>query len=105
MARPTQEQNPPERSYGSSDKDGEDVADLALALTVIGGPDWRDPSVAPVPLGGWQAVDPRKLRVAFYTSHADAQPTAETAAVCRAVAGMFATAPQAGALPTRWRTA
>jgi amidase len=66
------------------------VADLALALTVIGGPDWRDPSVAPMPLGDWQAVDPRRLRVAFYTHHVDAQPTAEIAAVCRSVAEMFA---------------
>jgi amidase len=65
------------------------VEDLALALAVIGGPDWRDPSVVPAPLADWQAVNPRTLRVAFYTHHADAEPTPETAAVCRAVAALF----------------
>jgi amidase len=66
------------------------VEDLALALQVIGGQDWRDPSVVPMPLGDWQAVDVRTLRVAFYTHHADAEPTAETATVCRTVAALFA---------------
>lgn len=66
------------------------VEDLALALEVIGGPDWADPSVVPMPLADWQAVDVRSLRVAFYTRHAEAEPTAETEAVCRSVAALFA---------------
>ncbi len=66
------------------------VEDLALALAVIGGPDWRDPSVVPMPLADWRAVNVRGLRIACYTHHDEAEPTAETAAVCRTVADMLA---------------
>jgi amidase len=62
------------------------VEDLALALSIIGGPDWRDASAVPVPLADWRAVELRGLRVAFYTHHEEAEPTAETAAACVAVA-------------------
>lgn len=51
------------------------VEDLALALSVIGGPDGRDASAVPVPLGDWRAVELAALRVAFYTSHAEADPS------------------------------
>jgi amidase len=60
------------------------VEDLALGLAVIAGVDGRDPSAMPVPLGEWRAVDVRGLRVAFYTHHAEAKPSAETDATCRA---------------------
>lgn len=62
------------------------VEDLALALPLIMGPDWQDTSVVPVPLGDWREVRLEALKVAFYTHHAEAEPTAETAASTRAVA-------------------
>lgn len=71
------------------------VEDLALALGVIAGPDWRDPSVAPVPLGDWRDVDLRGLRVATFTSFEGASCTAETASAVQAAAGALA---DAGAL-------
>jgi amidase len=45
------------------------VEDLALALPIIAGPDWRDSSVIPMPLGNYLTVDVSKLKVAFYTQH------------------------------------
>lgn len=50
------------------------VADLGLALAVIQGVDGVDASVVPMPLADWRTVELRPLRVAFYTSHADAHP-------------------------------
>ncbi|MGC9522960.1 MAG: amidase [Anaerolineae bacterium] len=63
------------------------VEDLALALPILSGPDWRDASVIPIPLEDWRAVDLSALRVAFYTHHAGAEPTSETAETCRRAAG------------------
>lgn len=62
------------------------VEDLALALPLLGGIDFRDASVMPMPLGDWRAVEMRGLRVAWYTHHAEAEPTAETTATCRRAA-------------------
>jgi amidase len=62
------------------------VEDLALVLPILAGPDGRDPSVVPVPVPDWRTIDVAGLRVAWYTHHAEAEPTPETAAVCRAVA-------------------
>jgi amidase len=62
------------------------VEDLAMALPILMGPDWQDASVVPVPLGDWNEVELRALRVAFYTHHAEAEPTAQTAAATRAAA-------------------
>jgi amidase len=62
------------------------VADLALALPIISGVDWQDASVIPMPLADWRAVDMSSLRVAFYTHHAEAEPTPETAETCRRAA-------------------
>jgi amidase len=58
------------------------VEDLALALSIIQGVDWRDASVIPMPLNDWRAVDLTRLRVAFYTEHETAQP----APVCKQAA-------------------
>ena len=33
------------------------VEDLALALPILSGEDWKDPSVIPMPLADWRAVD------------------------------------------------
>jgi amidase len=45
------------------------VADLALLLPIIAGPDGRDPTVAPVPLGDPAAVDVTKIRVALHNDN------------------------------------
>jgi amidase len=66
------------------------VEDLALALPIISGVDWRDPSVIAVPLDDWRAVALRELRVAFYIHHDGASPTPETAATCRLAARSLA---------------
>ncbi len=66
------------------------VEDLALVLPVISGVDWLDASVVPMPLADWRAVDVRGLRVAFYTHHAAAEPTTETAATCQRAAQTLA---------------
>ncbi len=65
------------------------VEDLALLLGIIGGPDWQDASVVPVPLLDYKVVELKELRVAFYTRHPDCQPQAETThAVHRAVTAL-----------------
>ncbi len=63
------------------------VEDLALALPILSGPDDRDASVIPMPLGDRRTVDLTALRVAFYTHHDGAAPTTETAETCRRAAG------------------
>ena len=68
------------------------VEDLALALSIIAGPDWRDASVAAVPLGDYRAVDLKTLRVAFFTDNGIAAPTPETAEVVRQAARALADA-------------
>ncbi len=54
------------------------VEDLALALPILVGMDWRDAGVVPMPLGDHRAVDLRGLRVAFFTSTPLGAPTPET---------------------------
>jgi amidase len=66
------------------------VEDLALALPILSGPDWRDPSVIPLPLANWREVDVASLRVAFYTHHPTAEPTPETVITCRRAAQALA---------------
>lgn len=80
------------------------VADLELALGVIAGPDWRDPSVAPVPLGPSVDVTLAGLRVAWYTAHpggADPGPDMVRGVNRAAVALAEAGARVQGALPPR----
>lgn len=62
------------------------VEDLALALPILSGVDWQDASVIPMPLADWRVVDVGSLRMAFYTHHAEAEPTPETAETCRCAA-------------------
>jgi Asp-tRNA(Asn)/Glu-tRNA(Gln) amidotransferase A subunit family amidase len=45
------------------------VEDLGLLLGVIAGADGIDPYAVDVPLRDWRAVDPARLRVAFYDDH------------------------------------
>jgi amidase len=65
------------------------VEDLALVLPLLTGMDWKDASVIPMPLADWRTVDVRSLRVAFYTHHAEAEPTPETAETCRQAARLL----------------
>jgi amidase len=53
------------------------VDDLALALSVLQGPDGRDPRCVPGPAA--QPADVHSLRVAWYTDNGTASPTPETA--------------------------
>jgi amidase len=62
------------------------VEDLALALPIIAGPDWRDSSVIPMPLGNYRKMDLSKLKVAFYTQHAKGSPKADTVETVHEVA-------------------
>ena len=62
------------------------VEDLALALKIISGPDGLDPSVIPVALGDYKAVDLCSLRVAFHTDNDIFPATPETVEVVRHVA-------------------
>jgi amidase len=65
------------------------VADLELALAVIAGPDGRDASTVPVPLGRSKEVAPGRLRVASFTTFEGAEPSpAVIAAVERAASAL-----------------
>jgi len=65
------------------------VEDLALALPILSGTDGKDASVIPMLLRNWKSVDLGSLRVAFYTHHAEAEPTLETAETCRHAAKLL----------------
>src|SRR3954462_1900301 len=62
------------------------VADVALLLRIVAGPDGSDGGVAPVPLGDPAAVDAGALHVAVQVENGLATPTAETVAAVRAAA-------------------
>src|SRR5262245_49222074 len=68
------------------------VEDLHLLLSILTGPDGRDPSVAPAPLGDPRTIEIKKLRVAFHTDNGIYAPTAETAATVNASAKVLAEA-------------
>src|SRR5262245_37349694 len=63
------------------------VEDLALALSLIAGVDWRDAGVVPMPLGDASAVDIRSLRVAHFTALERASPSAEVIEATAAAVG------------------
>lgn len=62
------------------------VEDVALVLSIVSGPDWRDPHAHAVPLGDYRRVKVRGLRVAYYTDNGYLSPTPKTAATVREVA-------------------
>lgn len=53
------------------------VEDLAIALTLICGPDGLDPAVVPVAMGNPGEVDPAKLRIAWYADNGIVTPEAD----------------------------
>jgi amidase len=68
------------------------VEDLALVLPLISGPDFRDPSVVPTPVGDFRSVDVRSLRVAFHTDNGVVPPAPEIAETVRQAAAALAAA-------------
>jgi amidase len=66
---------------------GRSVADVALVLRTVAGPDGRDAAVVPVALGDPAAVTLRGLRVAVHTRADAAVTDAQTAAVVDRAAG------------------
>lgn len=52
------------------------VEDLGLLLPIICGPDWRDPTVVPVPLGDPSDVEIQNLRIAVHTDNGILKPIA-----------------------------
>jgi len=68
------------------------VEDLYLILSIVTGPDGRDPSVAPAPLGDPRTIEIKKLRVAFHTDNGIYAPTVETAATVKASAKILSDA-------------
>jgi amidase len=68
------------------------VEDLALALPILAGTDWRDATVVAAPLGDMQTVDLASLRVAFFTDNSIFAPTPETAETVRQAAQALAAA-------------
>ena len=68
------------------------VDDLYPRLSVISGPDWRDPGIVPAPLYDPADVDVTTLRVAMHTDNGVFAPTAETAETVRAAARCLADA-------------
>ncbi len=65
------------------------VEDLALILPILAGPDYVDAAIAPVPLGDPSKVDLKSLRVAWYTSVADLEPTSQIQRMVQDCAGMM----------------
>ena len=65
------------------------VEDLALILPIISGVDWRDPAIAPMPIGDPQAIRLQGLRVAVHTDNGVKTPTPETIAAVRAAANVL----------------
>ena len=68
------------------------VDDLYPILSVIAGPDWRDPGIVPAPLYDPADVDITSLRVAMHTDNGVYAPTPETAEAVRAAARCLADA-------------
>jgi amidase len=62
------------------------VQDLFLGLSIMNGPDLRDPYAVPAPLGSPDEVDLAGLRVATYLDDGVSPPTDEVAAVVSAAA-------------------
>lgn len=65
------------------------VEDLALLLPLLAGPDNWDAAMAPVPLGDPAKVEVKKLRVAYYTSNGETDPTPEIQALVKQCVGYF----------------
>jgi amidase len=65
------------------------VEDIALLMSIIGGPDNSDATMAPVPLSDYTKVDLKKLRVAYYFSNGWQEPTPEINELTKKCVGYF----------------
>jgi amidase len=65
------------------------VEDLALITPILSGPDDWDAMMAPVPFGDPMKVDLKGLRVAFYTTNGQMDPTAEIQDLVKTCVGYF----------------
>jgi amidase len=65
------------------------VEDLVLLMPILSGPDNWDAAMAPVPLADPEKVELRKLRVAYYTSNGDTDPTPEIQQLVKQCVGYF----------------
>ncbi len=65
------------------------VDDLALLLSIIAGPDWEDPTIAPVPIGAAGDVNLDTLRIAMHIDNGIASPTAQTVETVRNAANVL----------------
>jgi amidase len=65
------------------------VEDLALALPIISGPDFRDHSIVGMPLGDPRNATLRDLKVAYFEEDGAATPTKEIVAAVRDAAKSF----------------
>jgi amidase len=68
------------------------VADAALVLSTLHGPDGYDPAALPLPYGDFRDVDVAGLRVAFWTEQPDCAPTAASIAAVERAAEALASA-------------
>jgi amidase len=68
------------------------VADLALMLPVIAGPDGHDPTVVPMPVDSSATADLTSMRVAYYTDNGIMPATPETVAAVQAAVQVLADA-------------
>lgn len=66
------------------------VADVGLAVSVIAGADWHDPTTLPVPLADWRDVELTGLRVAVHTDNGLVPPTTDIVATVRRAADALA---------------
>ena len=65
------------------------VEDLILLMPLLSGPDNWDAAMAPVPLGDPAKVDLKKLRVAYYTTDGENNPSPEIQELVKQCAGYF----------------
>ena len=65
------------------------VADLALILPIVMGPDDSDAAMAPVPLGDPAQVDLSKLRIAWYVDNGSVRVSREVQAMIERCVGYF----------------
>ena len=65
------------------------VEDLALLLPILAGPDWSDAIMAPVPVGDPAKVNLKALRIAYYTTNGQVDPTPELQTTVKQTVGYF----------------
>jgi amidase len=65
------------------------VEDIALLMSILSGPDMWDAIMVPVPFSDPNAVDLKKLRVAYYTTNGMSAPSSEIQSLVKDCVGYF----------------